>query len=119
MNMKDTKHALEITDDNFDEVVRNSQIPVVVDFWAEWCGPCRMLGPTIDELANDYEETVVVGKINVDNNSQVTSEFGIRSIPTVLIFKDGVVVDKVVGAVPKATLQSKLDDLLAKDATEE
>lgn len=104
--------ALEITDSNFDELVLKSDKPVVVDFWAEWCGPCKMIGPLIDEMSKDYEGKALVGKVNVDQNANVSAQFGVRSIPTVLFIKDGQVVDKSVGAVPKATLDSKLEALL-------
>ena len=104
--------ALEITDSNFEELVLKSDKPVLVDFWAEWCGPCRMVGPIVDELATEYEGKVIIGKIDVDNNDDVVSQFGIRNIPTILFFKDGVVVDKQVGAAPKATFVAKIDALL-------
>ena len=104
--------ALEITDTNFEELVLKSDKPVLVDFWAEWCGPCRMVGPIVDELATEYEGKVIIGKIDVDNNDDVVSQFGIRNIPTILFFKDGVVVDKQVGAAPKATFVAKIDALL-------
>ncbi|MDG2152689.1 MAG: thioredoxin [Crocinitomicaceae bacterium] len=104
--------ALEITDSNFDELVLKSDKPVVVDFWAEWCGPCKMIGPLIDEMSKDYEGKALVGKVNVDQNANVSAQFGVRSIPTVLFIKNGEVVDKSVGAVPKATLDSKLEALL-------
>ena len=103
--------ALQVTDANFDELV-NSGKPMVLDFWAEWCGPCRMVGPIVDELATEYDGKVVIGKIDVDNNDDVVSQFGIRNIPTILFFKDGVVVDKQVGAAPKATFVAKIDALL-------
>lgn len=103
--------ALQITDANFDELV-NSSKPMVVDFWAEWCGPCRMVGPIIDELAKEYEDKVTIGKIDVDNNDALAAKFGIRNIPTVLFLKNGEVVDKVVGAVPKAKFQEKIEGLL-------
>ncbi|MEI8192875.1 MAG: thioredoxin [Flavobacteriia bacterium] len=104
--------AIEITDENFDELVMKSTQPVVVDFWAEWCGPCRMIGPIIDELYTEYEGKALIGKVNVDANSGVAAQFGVRSIPTVLFIKNGEVVDKSVGAVPKATLSGKLDAIL-------
>lgn len=104
--------ALEITDANFEEVVMNSDRPVVVDFWAEWCGPCRLIGPAIEEMANDYDGKALVGKVNVDHNPGVAAQFGVRNIPTVLFIKNGSVADKSVGAVPKAQLTAKLDAIL-------
>jgi thioredoxin 1 len=101
--------ALEITDANFDELVAKSTKPVLLDFWAEWCGPCRMVGPVVEELSKDYADTAVVGKVNVDNNANISAMFGIRNIPTILFFKGGEVVDKQVGVVPKAALAAKLD----------
>ena len=105
--------AVEITDSNFDELVMNSTQPVVVDFWAEWCGPCRLIGPVIEELSKEYEGRAIVGKVDVDANSEVSAKFNVRSIPTVLFIQNGVVVDKSVGAVPKATLAEKLNALLS------
>ena len=104
--------ALEITDSNFEEIVLNSDKPVILDFWAEWCGPCRMVGPLVEEIGKEYEGKVVVGKLNVDHNPTVTMKFGIRNIPTVLYFKGGEVVDKQVGAVPKQVLVGKLETYL-------
>ena len=101
--------ALEITDKNFQEVVLNSNKPVLVDFWATWCGPCRTVGPIVDELATDLEGKAIVGKVNVDDNSETPQTYGIRSIPALLIFKNGEVVDKLVGAVPKSQLLEKLE----------
>jgi len=105
--------ALEITDANYEELVMQSTQPVVVDFWAEWCGPCKMIGPVIDEMATEYEGRAVVGKVNVDNNAEFSAKYGVRSIPTVLFFQNGVVVDRSVGAVPKSTLDEKLNALLS------
>ncbi len=105
--------AVEITDSNFDELVMNSTQPVVVDFWAEWCGPCRLIGPVIEELSKEYEGRAIVGKVDVDANSEVSAKFNVRSIPTVLFIQNGVVVDKSLGAVQKATLSEKLNALLS------
>jgi thioredoxin 1 len=104
--------ALEITDANFEEVVLKSDKPVVVDFWAAWCGPCRMVGPIIEELATEYEGKAVVGKVDVDNNPGVSAPFGIRNIPTILFVKNGEIVDKLVGAAAKAQFAAKLDAIL-------
>ncbi|MCD6067479.1 MAG: thioredoxin [Bacteroidetes bacterium] len=100
--------ALEITDSNFEELVLKSDKPVLVDFWAEWCGPCRMVGPIVEEISKDFAGQAVVGKVNVDHNSAISQNYGIRNIPTLLIFKNGEIVDKQVGAVPKAALVAKL-----------
>ena len=100
--------AIEITDANFKEII-SSDKPVLVDFWAEWCGPCKMIGPVIEELAGDYEGKAIIGKMDVDSNREVPMQFGVRSIPTLLVFKNGEVVDKQVGAVPKNVLSQKLD----------
>ncbi len=101
--------ALELTDANFDELVMKSDKPVLVDFWAEWCGPCRMVGPIVEELATEYEGKAVIGKVNVDSNQEVAGKFGIRNIPTLLVFKNGEIVDKQVGVAPKNVLAGKLD----------
>ena len=94
--------VLEITDANFEEVVLKSSQPVLVDFWAEWCGPCRMLGPIIEELSSDYDGKAVIGKVDVDSNQQYAAQFGVRNIPTVLIFKDGELVNRQVGEIGRA-----------------
>ncbi len=104
--------ALELTDSNFEELVVKADKPVLVDFWAEWCGPCRMVGPIVAEIADDYTDKVVVGKLDVDSNPEVSMKYGIRNIPTILFFKNGEIVDKQVGAVPKSVLTEKLDALL-------
>lgn len=103
--------ALEFTDANFEELVIKSGKPVIVDMWAEWCGPCRMLTPIVEEMAKDYEGRAVIGKLNVDDNPEVTAKYGVRNIPTVLFFKGGEVADKQVGAVPKSALVGKLEKL--------
>jgi thioredoxin 1 len=105
------KMALEITDANFEELVEKSDKPVLLDFWAEWCGPCRMVGPVVEELSKDYDGKAVVGKVDVDSNSAISAKFGIRNIPTILFFKGGQVVDKQVGAVQKSVLDAKLKAL--------
>ncbi|OSY87302.1 thioredoxin [Tenacibaculum holothuriorum] len=104
--------ALEITDASFEEVVLKSDKPVLVDFWAAWCGPCRMVAPIVDEISNEYDGKAVVGKVDVDNNQEFAAKYGVRNIPTVLIFKNGEVVDKQVGAAPKKTYTDKIDAAL-------
>ena len=103
--------AQEFTDENIKGII-NSGKPVVIDFWAEWCGPCRMVGPSIEELANEYAGKVEIGKLNVDDNVDTPSEYGIRNIPTILFIKDGKIVDKQVGAAPKSVLEAKVQSLL-------
>lgn len=104
--------ALEFTDSNFEELVLQSDKPVLVDFWAEWCGPCRQIAPLVEELSKEYEGKALVGKVDVDANSEITVQFGIRNIPTILFFKGGQLVDKQVGYAPKATLAAKIDALM-------
>lgn len=99
---------IEITDDNFEEVT-STELPVLIDFWAEWCGPCKMVAPVVEELANEFEGKAVVGKVDVDSNPNISAKFGIRSIPTLLVLKEGEIVDKQIGAVSKNVLAEKLD----------
>ena len=104
--------ALELTDNNFDELVLKSDKPVLVDFWAEWCGPCRMIAPMVKEIASDYDGKALVGKLNVDTNPETANRYGIRNIPTILFFKNGEVADKHVGVAPKSVLALKIENLL-------
>lgn len=104
--------ALEITDGNYDELVANAELPVVLDFWAVWCGPCRMIAPHIEEMAQEYEGKAIIGKVDVDSNPETATKFGIRNIPTVLFIKNGQVVDKQVSACPKQVLVNKLEAIL-------
>ncbi len=103
--------ALQITDTNFNEYV-NTEKPMVLDFWAEWCGPCRMVSPVIDELAQEYEGRVIIGKMDVDSNNEVVGKFGIRNIPTVLFLKNGEIFDKIVGATTKVKFIEKIEAML-------
>jgi len=103
--------ALKITDESFRKLIAGDK-PVMVDFWAEWCGPCRMIGPVIDELANEYEDKAIIGKINVDENDEISEEYGIRNIPTILFFKNGVLVDKHIGAASKSLIEGKLKAII-------
>ncbi len=101
-------HPVEITDANFEQEVIKSDLPVLIDFWAVWCGPCKAIAPIVTELAAEYEGRMKVGKIDIDNNQEVSVKYGIRSIPTLLLFKDGKIVDQIVGAVPKAQIVAKI-----------
>jgi len=104
--------AVEITDANFEELVVNSDKPVMIDFWAVWCGPCRMIAPIVEEMSEEYKDKAVIGKVDVDSNPNVAMKYGIRNIPTVLFVKNGEVADKQVGAAPKQAFTAKLDALL-------
>ena len=104
--------AVEFTDKNFEEVALKSDKPVLIDFWAEWCGPCRMVGPIVEEMYEEYEGKAIIGKVNVDENPEISQRFGIRNIPTIVFLKGGELVDKSVGAVPKNVLTEKMDNLL-------
>ena len=104
--------AINITENNFEELVSKSKKPVLLDFWAEWCGPCRMIAPIIDELHNEFEGKAVIGKVNVDESASISSKYGIRNIPTLLFIKDGEVVDKHVGSASKEDLSEKLASIL-------
>ena len=101
--------AFEFTDNNFEDTALRTDKVTVVDFWAEWCGPCRMITPIIEQLGEEYEGKAIVGKLNVDNNPEVASKYGVRSIPTILFFKDGEIVDKQVGVTTKTALANKID----------
>ena len=103
--------AKEFTDANFDELLSSNKV-VVADFWATWCGPCKAMGPSIDELAVEYEGKALIGKVDVEENNDLAEKYAIRSVPTIIFFKDGEMVDKQVGAVPKAVLESKIKNLL-------
>lgn len=105
---------IEITDDNFQEEVLNSDIPVLVDFWADWCQPCKMIAPSVAQVADEYDGKIKVGKLDVDSNPRTSTALGIRGIPALLIFNEGKPIDQVIGAVPKSIIQKKLDEALAE-----
>jgi thioredoxin 1 len=107
-----TGKAVEVTDTNFEDTIVNAGKPALVDFWAVWCGPCRVIGPIVEEIAEEYDGRVVVGKLDVDSNRETAVKFGIQAIPTLLLVKDGEIVDRLVGVTDKANLVSKLDSLL-------
>ncbi|MFQ6612021.1 MAG: thioredoxin [Fidelibacterota bacterium] len=104
--------VLEFSDNNFETEVLKADQPVLVDFWAEWCGPCRVIGPTVHEIADEYAGKVKVGKVNVDHNQNIAMKYGIRSIPALLIFKGGTITDQIVGAVPKARITELLEKVI-------
>jgi len=106
------ENLIEFTDDNFDTEVLKSNLPVLVDFWAEWCGPCKTIAPIVEEIAGDYAGKVKVGKVNVDFNNQVAMQYGIRGIPALLVFKGGAVANQIVGAVPKNNITQILDEVI-------
>ena len=106
-------HPIEVTDDTFEQEVEKSATPVLVDFWADWCAPCKMIAPIVEELAGEYDGQIKFAKLDVDSNPKVATTYGIRGIPTLLIFKDGSPVDQVVGAVPKAVLKGRLEKAVA------
>ena len=103
---------MNVTEQNFDEIIQKSKVPVLIDFWAEWCGPCKMLTPVIEELAAEYGETVKIAKVNVDQQPNLAARYGIRSIPTIIIFRAGEIVEQMVGMQAKEALKAKLDSLL-------
>jgi thioredoxin 1 len=107
--MSENENLYHVTDGDFDQQVLQSDIPALVDFWAAWCGPCRTVGPIVEELAEEYKGKVKVAKLDVDNNKQVASKYGVRGIPTLMLFKDGQIVDQIVGAVPKSRIKELLD----------
>ncbi|MBF0215584.1 MAG: thioredoxin [Candidatus Omnitrophica bacterium] len=110
--MSESKHVISVYDTNFEEVVLKSEIPVLVDFWAEWCGPCKMISPVIDQIAEQYNGKVKVCKVNIDQEQAIAADYGVMSIPTLAIFKGGELVDTIVGAVPKSSITYKLDSHL-------
>ena len=106
-------HPVDVTDDTFDADVLKAEVPVLVDFWADWCAPCKMIAPIVEDLADEYDGRVKFAKLDVDSNPRTAMSYGVRGIPTLLVFKDGVPVNQVVGAVPKSVLKGKLEESLA------
>ncbi len=106
---------IKVTDDEFETKVLQSKKPVVVDFWAPWCGPCRMVAPILDELAKEYKDRIVIAKVNTDENAENAGKYGVQGIPTMLFIKDGKVVDRMVGAAPKPSIQQRVDNLLSAE----
>ena len=106
------ENVMEFCDDNFELEVLNADIPVLVDFWAEWCGPCKALAPTVAELADEYKDIVKVGKVNVDSNGNTATNYGVRSIPTLLIFQNGTILNQIVGNVPKESITKLLNEVV-------
>jgi thioredoxin len=107
--MSENENLCHVTDGDFDQQILKSDIPALVDFWAAWCGPCRTVGPVVEELAGEYKGKIKVAKLDVDSNKEVASKYGVRGIPTLMLFKDGQVVDQIVGAVPKSRIKELLD----------
>jgi thioredoxin 1 len=103
---------VEVNEQNWDELVINSDVPVLVDFWAEWCGPCKMIAPSVHDIAEEYDGKLSVGKLDVDSNPNIAMQYGVRSIPALIFFKDGKPVDQIIGAVPKGVLKKKVDSVL-------
>ena len=114
----DNQALLKLTDENFIEVAVNSELPAIVDFWAEWCGPCQIMNPIIEEIADDYKGRAIVGKVNVDENAKTSTDYGIRSIPTIVLLKNGQVVDRLVGTMSKQKLEQRIVELFSDENTE-
>ncbi len=107
--------SVMFTDDNFNEIITKSELPILVDFWAPWCGPCKVMGPIVDELATDFKDRVVIGKVNVDQNRQLSNYFKVKSIPTLMFIKNGQIVERISKLIPKPNLEEMLEDLIVLD----